>query len=276
MRGSVVEQKLKGKVALVTGSGRGLGNEYARHLAALGADVAIHDATREAPARFGEAADVGAVAERIAGEYGVRTAAVVGDIGSRAACGEIVAQTVAALGRLDILVNNAGGDIGADGNKPVPNDTLGIPEADVEAEIRRNLTGTIYMCQAAVPEMRKVGKGKIVTISSAAGVHPVTNGTIYGIAKAGVIHLTRCLAREVKGDNITVNCIAPGATITARFLATRPVDPDLVERTRKGEGLKRLGLPRDLARVVEFFVTDLSDFVSGEMLVVDGGGGPLI
>ena len=92
---------------------------------------------------------------------------------------------------------------------------------------------------------------------------------MYAIAKAGVVHFTRCLASQLRDHNVTVNCIAPGNTLTARFVNTREVDPDSLERT---EGLNRLTLPEDLANVVEFFVSDLASFVSGQVISVDGGG----
>src|SRR5271165_1426305 len=160
-------KELTGKVALVTGSGRGLGRAMAERLAELGADVAIHDISWTAPAKFGEAPDLGAVAKEIA-RHGGRTAAVTGNIGDKAAVAKMKEEIEAKLGRVEILVNCAGGDIGAAGGKPVPNDSLGIPLEDVRALTENNFYGTILVCQAFVPPMVKAGSGSVINIASAA------------------------------------------------------------------------------------------------------------
>lgn len=258
---------LRGKVALVTGSGRGLGRAYAEHLARLGAAVAIHDVTETAPAEFGEAPDLAAVEAIIRG-YGVPACAVTGDTRDADAVARLVATVNERLGPIDILVNNAGGDIAARGGKPKPNDAVGIPAEDVQAMIDRNLTGTIHSCRSVAPQMMERRRGRIVNISSSAALVAVTDGVIYAAAKAAIIHYTRCLAKQLRTYNVTANCIAPGATVTARFLATRHVSP---EARQGGEGLDRLGQPEDLAKAVEFLVSDLAAFVSGEVICVDGG-----
>ena len=145
-------KELAGKIAFVTGSGRGLGRVMADRLAELGADVAIHDLTWTAPAKYGEAADLDAVAKVIA-RHGGRVVAVSGNIGDKAAVAKMREEIEAKLGRVDILVNCAGGDIGAKGGKPEPNDALGIPLEDIRALTENNLYGTILVCQAFVPPM---------------------------------------------------------------------------------------------------------------------------
>ena len=150
-------KELTGKVAFVTGSGRGLGRAMAERLVELGADVAIDDLTWTAPAKFGEAPDLGAVAKAIA-RHGGRTAAVTGNIGDKAAVAKMKEEIEAELGYVDILVNCAGGDIGASGGKPVPNDALGIPLEDIKALTETNLYGTIVVCETFVPPMAKAGK----------------------------------------------------------------------------------------------------------------------
>src|ERR1700733_14841682 len=139
-------KELAGKIAFVTGSGRGLGRVMAE---GLGAEVAIHDISWTAPAKYGEAADLDAVAKEIA-RHGGRVAAVSGNIGDKAAVAKMKDEIEAKLGRVDILVNCAGGDIGAAGGKPEPNDALGIPLEDIRALTENNLYGTILVCQAFV------------------------------------------------------------------------------------------------------------------------------
>src|ERR1700684_1814169 len=123
-------KELSGRIAFVTGSGRGLGRVMADRLAELGADVAIHDLTWTGPAKYGEAADLDAVA-KVLGRHGGRVAAVSGNIGDKAAVAKMKEEIEAKLGRVDILVNCAGGDIGAAGGKPVPKDALGLPPHDL-------------------------------------------------------------------------------------------------------------------------------------------------
>src|SRR5690348_15036722 len=123
-------RELAGRIAFVTGSGRGLGRAMADRLAELGSDVAIHDLSRTSPAEYGEASDLDAVAKVIA-RHGGKVGVVTGDIGDKAAIAKMKQEIEARLGRVDILVNCAGGDIGAKGGKPEPNDALGIPLEDI-------------------------------------------------------------------------------------------------------------------------------------------------
>lgn len=261
-----MDKTLKGNVALVTGSGRGLGRAIAARLAELGADVALHDQSKEAPAEFGEAQNLDAVAAEFAG-YGVRVTAVAADIGDRAAVREMARQVEAELGPITVLVNCAGGDIAAKGGKPVPNDCLGIPEEDTRAIIERNLIGTILVCQAIVPGMVARQRGAVVNISSVAAHFGVSNGAIYAVAKAGISHYTLCLAQEVRASGVRVNAVSPGPTRTARFEATRTTNPEMMRE----DGLIRYGLPSDIADAVAFLGSDQAKWITGEVLRVDGG-----
>ena len=242
-------KELAGKIAFVTGSGRGLGRVMADRLAELGADVAIHDLTWTAPAKYGEAADLDAVAKVIA-RHGGRVMGVSGNIGDKAAVAKMREEIEAKLGRVDILVNCAGGDIGAKGGKPEPNDALGIPLEDIRALTENNLYGTILVCQAFVPPMVKAGSGSVINIGSAAAQFGVTNGVIYAALKAAVIHYTRCLAKELRTEGVRVNAVSPGATKTARFEATRAVDPKMMDSSIKS--LIRYGEPDEMADAVAF------------------------
>jgi 3-oxoacyl-[acyl-carrier protein] reductase len=200
---------LQGKVALVTGAGRGLGRAFAERLASLGADVAIHGMRENGPAEYGEGSTLTAVAEAVATAHGVRTIRVLGDLTDGTDIARVVETTTKELGPIDILVHNAGGDIAAKGGKPDPNDAVGIREEDVRAVLDRNLLSTILTCQAVAKEMMPRRQGRIVTIGSVAAFKGRTNGSIYAVAKAGMTHYTRCLADQLRSYDITVNCIAP-------------------------------------------------------------------
>jgi 3-oxoacyl-[acyl-carrier protein] reductase len=261
-------KELAGKVAFVTGSGRGLGRAMAERLAELGADVAIHDLTWTAPAKFGEVADLGAVAKAIA-RHGGKTAAVTGNVGDKAAVAKMKDEIEAKLGRVDILVNCAGGDMGASGGKPVPNDALGIPLEDIKALTENNLYGTILVCQAFVPPMVEAGSGSVINIGSGAGQFGVANGVIYAAVKAAVIHYTRCLAASVRTKGVRVNAVNPGDTKTARFQATRVVDQKKMDSSTKS--LVRYAEPAEIADAVAFLAGPRSRFIHGQVLRVDGG-----
>jgi len=260
---------LKGKVALVTGAGRGLGRAFAEKLAGLGADVAIHGMRENGPAEYGEGSTLTAVAEEVAAAHGVRTVRVLGDLTLGDDIAHVVETATRELGPIDILVHNAGGDIAAGGGKPDPNDAIGIKEEDVRAVLDRNLLSTILTCQAVAQQMMKRRQGRIVTIGSVAAFKGRTNGSIYAVAKAGMTHYTRCLADQLRSYDITVNCIAPGDTRTGRFLGTRTVDQNRLVETGT---LDRIATVDEVARVVEVFAGPLGAFVSGQVLRVDGGG----
>jgi 3-oxoacyl-[acyl-carrier protein] reductase len=260
---------LAGRIALVTGAGRGLGRAFAEKLAGLGADVAIHGMRENGPAEYGEDTTLTAVAEEVAAQYGIRTIRVLGDLTAGSDIERVVETTTQKLGPIDILVHNAGGDIAAAGGKPNPNDAVGIKEADVRAVLDRNLLSTILVCQAVARGMMERRRGRIVTIGSVAAFKGRTNSSIYAVAKAGVTHYTRCLADQLRHYDIAVNCIAPGDTRTGRFLGTRTVDEGRMVETGT---LDRIATVDEVARVVEVFAGPLGAFVSGQVLRIDGGG----
>lgn len=263
-----MSKELSGRIAFVTGSGRGLGRVMAERLAELGADVAVHDINATAPAKYGEAADLDAVAKQIA-KHGVRVTTVTGNIGDKAAVAKMREDIESKLGTVDILVNCAGGDIGASGGKPVPNDALGIPLDDIRALTENNFYGTILVCQTFIPPMVEAGRGSVINIASAAAQFGVTNGVIYAALKAAVAHYTRCLAAELRTKGVRINAVSPGATKTARFEATRVVDPDMMDSAKKS--LVRYGEPAEIADAVAFLASPRSRFIHGQVLRVDGG-----
>jgi len=251
---------LTGKVALVTGSSRGLGRHYALHLARAGADVIIHDIDEQAASQFGEAASGQAVAEEVRA-LGRRSLFLVADLSVPAQVEQLVQQALATFQQIDILVNNAGGDIGARTPRPVPNDALDIDPDDIRSVVERNLLTTMYSCKYVGTHMRERRSGKIVNIGSVAGHVPVQGGIIYAAAKAAIAHYTRCLAEQMRPYDVNVNCIAPPPTYTGRFLATRTVSG------QEGKSrLQRIGQPEDMAEAVLFLVGPQSERLTGETI----------
>jgi 2-hydroxycyclohexanecarboxyl-CoA dehydrogenase len=262
-------KELAGKIAFVTGSGRGLGNVFARKLAELGAHVAVHDLSYEETGKFGESRNLGEVVAQIE-SYQVKSVGVTGNIGDRAAVQKMKDDIEAQLGVVDILVNCAGGDIGASGGKPVPNNLLGIPYDDIITLTNNNLIGTMLVTQAFVPPMVKRGSGSVVNIGSTAAHAGFSHGGIYATLKAAVVHYTRCLAAEVHEDGVRVNCVSPGPTKTARFQATRTVDPVMMDANQKS--FKRYAEPEEIAEAVAFLAGPRAKFINGQVIRVDGGG----
>lgn len=262
------DKPLAGKIALVTGSGRGLGNVMAKKLAGMGADVAVHDISWTETARFGESADLGLVVRDIEA-LGVRSTGVTGNIGDREAVAKMKRDVEAALGAVDILVNCAGGDIGASGNKPDPNNILQIPYEDIIALTNSNLVGTMLVTQAFVPDMVARKQGVVVNIGSVAGHHGFSHGGIYATLKAAIIHYSRCLAAEVINDGVRVNAVSPGPTKSARFQATRPLDPDKMDAAQPS--FDRYAEPEEIADAVCFLASPAAKFIHGQVIRVDGG-----
>ena len=258
--------KLKGKVALVTGSARGLGRAYALHLARLGADVVVNDIDMDAAKQYGEELSAPTVPDEIRA-IGTRSLGIVADVTDQAQVNRMVEQILGEFGRLDILVNNAGGAL-----VPGPSYASSVPEADFRRMMDINLMGTIFCCQAAAGPMKEQRSGKIVNVGSQAGLRSTSGGgTAYSVAKAAIQHYTRKLASELGPYNINVNCIAPAWILSSRAIAGGRDRPETRERLEAEIALRRLGTPEDVAKVVEFLVTDLSDYVTGQIISVCGG-----
>lgn len=262
-----MEKTLAGRVAFVTGSGRGLGRAIAGRLAELGADTGVHDLSEESPAKYGEAAGLSAVADALRG-YGGRVAAVTGDIGDPARVAAITAAVEAELGPIDILVNCAGGDIGAKGSKPNPNDALHVALEDIQALINNNLVGTMLVTQAVCRGMVARRRGAVVNIASVAAHFGTSPEVTYSSIKAAIVHYTRCLAFELRPHGVRVNAVSPGPTKTARFVTSRVVDSQMMDESNP---LIRYASPCEIADAVAFLAGDASRFVSGQVLRVDGG-----
>jgi NAD(P)-dependent dehydrogenase (short-subunit alcohol dehydrogenase family) len=268
----MTNQPLLGKAALVTGAARGLGRAYALRMARLGADVVINDIDLHAARQYDEALAEGAetVSDEIR-QMGRRSTGIVADVTSPESVNAMVAQIRDEYGRLDILINNAGGQL-------APNErsyAATMPREDLEWIMGINLMGTIYCCQAAAPLMKEQRSGKIVNVGSQAGLRASAEGrgffAHYSVAKAGIHHYTRCLAAEMGPYGVNVNCIAPGLILSSRALAGGRGSDEARARSEPSIALRRLGTPEDCARVVEFLCTELSDYVTGQIIVIDGG-----
>jgi len=259
---------LTGKVAVVTGAARGLGRAYALRLAKLGADVVIADLNLNAAARVGEELTAESVMAEVEA-LGRRSLGVEGDVRDPDAVKRLFAETLAAFGRIDILVNNAGVAV-ARGSGTLATETT--PDG-FDYLIDVNLKSVQLCCAAAAPAMKAQGSGVIVNISSQTGISLLEGGNlaVYGAAKAGVAYLTRTLAAELGPHGIRVNAIAPGIVETERL---KRLDPSMGVGTpaqRQAIALRRFGRTDELANALEFLATDLSSYVTGQVISVCGG-----
>jgi len=262
-------RNLMGKVAVVTGAGRGLGRAYALRLASLGADVVINDIRLDAAQEFDEELTAPTVMEECEG-FGVRSIGIEADVTQHADVERMFNNVMREFGRVDILINNAGGVL----IPPERGYASTVTEADWHFIVNVNLTATVFCCQAAVAIMKPQRSGKIINVSSQAGLRGNLLGqnAHYCVAKAGVNEYTRLLAGEVGPFNINVNAIAPGMILTSR--ANKQFDrssPESVAKYTALIALRRMGTTEDCARVVEFLATDLSDYVTGQVIPICGG-----
>ncbi|GAA3967274.1 SDR family NAD(P)-dependent oxidoreductase [Actinomadura viridis] len=260
---------LAGRVAIVTGAGRGIGRGYALRLARLGAAVAVVDRDLHSYAEFDAERELmtGAGTAAEIEEMGGRVLAVEADLGDEHSARRMVERVMDAWGRIDVCVCNAGGGTGA-----LTENTASRLDLDQLATVHaRNLLTTVNTCTPVAEVMRAQRSGKIVTVSSVSGLQPRPDGGYahYAAAKAAVIMYTRCLAQELGPEGVTANVIAPGAIGTGRLLPKmRELGLDEVTRD---VALRRLGTVEDCAGVLEFLATGLSDYVTGQVIRVDGG-----
>lgn len=243
---------LDGKTAIISGAAgpRGIGFATARLFAAQGAKVAIVDI------------DEGA-AETAAAELGTQHLGLACDVTDRASCGQAVDAVTAQFGRIDILINNAG--------VTQPAKVVEIGEADWDRLMDVNLKGVLFLSQATIPVMRAQKAGAIACMSSVSAQRGggILGGPHYSAAKAGVLGLARAMARELGPEGIRVNCVTPGLIQTD--INAGKISDEGRAKILEGIPLNRLGVPEDVARIFLFLASDLSGYVTGATIDVNGG-----
>jgi 2-deoxy-D-gluconate 3-dehydrogenase len=244
---------LTGKVALVTGGNGGIGLAMAQGMAACGASIAI--------AGRNEAKAGSALASLR--KLGARCVFITGDVVKKAACVKLVADTVAEFGRLDILVNNAGTSI-----RKFPQE---YTEDEWHTVLDTNLTSAFLLSQAAYPQMKAVGGGKMINIGSMMSLFGAPYATPYASSKGGIVQMTRALATAWAKDNIQVNAVLPGWIDTDLTKRAREQVPGLEQRVEDRTPAGRWGVPADLSGIAAFLASSGSDFVTGAAIPVDGG-----
>jgi NAD(P)-dependent dehydrogenase (short-subunit alcohol dehydrogenase family) len=244
--------QLQGRVAIVTGGAAGIGRAIVEKFADEGAAVAVADRNLAAAEAFAQEL----------GHGGRRALAVETDVADAAAVQRMAERVHAHFGRIDILVNNAG--------IRFLNALLDQTEEEWRRTLDVNLTGPFLCCKAVIPYMLKVGKGKVVNVSSVAGQFGRPLRSAYCASKGGEIAFTRAAALDMKGKNIYVNALAP-ALIDTPLNAGFAGDASLADKWGKELILERWGRPEDVANAALFLASDASDFVTGSVLTVDGG-----
>lgn len=240
--------RLAGKRAIVTGAGRGIGEAIARAFAAEGARLVLNDARENA-------------VDDLANELrltGVEAYAVGGDISNPVTVEHLATTAVEAFEGLDVLVNNAG--VGGVGRTILETDL-----EEWERMLRINLTGTFLCCRAVLPLMRAGNRGSIINMSSITGATGAAGSVPYAAAKAGIIGLSKSLAREVAALRINVNVVAPGLIDTEMSRARGQ------EETRAGVLWPRIGEPEDIANLAVFLASEESEFITGQVIAPNGG-----
>jgi 3-oxoacyl-[acyl-carrier protein] reductase len=240
-----------GKTALITGASRGIGQAIAELLAERGADVVIAD-INEAQAKT--------TAGDIAQQTGRRALPVAVDVASLASCQQMVETSLAEFGKIDILVNNAG----------ITRDNLimRMDEKDFDLVININLKGVWNCCKAVTRSMMKQRYGRIVNVASVSGIGGLPGQTNYSASKAGVIGMTKALAKEVAARNITVNAVAPGYVST---VLTQDLSDEIKDFASRITPIQRWAEPREIAYAVAFFASDEAAYITGQVLRIDGG-----
>ena len=244
------DNSLTGKIALVTGCGRGIGRAIALHLAEAGAGIVINDIDAEA-------------AERLAAEIsgpGRQVLVCCGSVGERAAVDEMFSRIAAEFKRLDILVNNAG----------ITRDNFLLKMSDEEWEqvLRVNLTGAFSCTRAAAALMQEGDGGRIISLTSVTAQTGNIGQVNYAAAKAGLIGMTKTLARELARYRITVNAVAPGFIDTPM---TAAVPEEVKRKMISGIPLGRIGKPEEIAELVKFLAGDGAAYITGQVIACNGG-----
>ena len=243
--------ELPERVAIVTGAARGIGFAIAERLSRAGARVVVADVDEK-----GAFAAAGRLREG-----GGEAMEVVADITKPEQVGAMVERAIDAFGKLDVLVNNAG----ITGRDAALSE---ITDEDWEQVLKLNLTATFYCCRAAIARMREQRSGAVINVASISGKEGNPNLIPYSVSKAGVICLTKALAKEVIHDGVRVNCVAPAVIETPLLDQLRP---EAIEYMTTKIPMGRMGKPEEVAAVVHFLASDDASFVTGQCYDVSGG-----
>lgn len=247
--------KLKGRIAIITGAAQGIGKEYALHLARQGAKVVIADILEGRE-----------VEQEILSEGG-EPLSLITDVSDEQSVMQMARRTIDRFGKIDILINNAALFANLE-TKPF----YEITHEEWDNVMSVNLKGVFLCVKAVYPQMKKQGKGKIINVSSGVFFKGLPLFLHYVTSKGGVIAMTRSLAREMGDDNICINSIAPGYTVTDVMAKESIHDDGFINSVVSGRCFKRPGVPKDLIGAIVFLASDDSNFITGQTLVVDGGG----
>ena len=242
---------MKDRVAIVTGGSRGIGRAIAAELAKAGAKVVINYAGNEEAAKE---------TEELCRSFGAEVLLVKGNVADAEDCKNVVNETVDHFGRVDILVNNAG----------IIKDNLlmRMDDEDFDKVIDINLKGTYLMMKAVSRIMMKQRYGRIVNMASVSGIMGNIGQINYSASKGGVISMTKTFAREIATKGVTVNAVAPGFIATDM---TASMGEGVLDEMKKAIPVKRVGKPEDIANAVKFFASESSEYITGQVLCVDGG-----
>ncbi len=247
---------LRGKVALITGGSRGIGQAIARAFAEAGAGVVVSSRNKRPP-------ELENVAEQICA-LGRKALAIPAHVGKKEDVQNLIQKTLREFGRIDILVNNAGAN-------PVLSTMVDLEDKAFEKVLEINLKGAFLMSKAAAKEMIKQGGGRIINISSISGLRGRADGTgAYCISKAAMNMMTQVMAMELARHNILVNAIAPGS-IKTEFSRVNWTDPERKAQRLREIQLKRFGEPEEVVGLALFLASEASSFITGEIIRVDGG-----
>ena len=245
---TAIRYGLQGRVCIVTGAAQGIGAACARRFAREGAQVIVADVADTSGRAL--ATELGALYVHC-------------DVGDKAQVDALIAQTVAAHGRIDVLVNNAGIFKAAD--------FLEVSEADFDAVLRVNLKGAFLMGQAVARVMAQAGRGAIVNMSSVNGVLAIPSIASYNVSKGGINQLTRAMALALIDQGIRVNAVAPGTIATELAAQAVLTSEEARKRILSRTPMKRLGEPEEIAEAVAWLASDAAGYITGEILTVDGG-----